>query len=323
MLLTEALELGVYLDPEQLAFLADNGDTVTPVQASQEIRSPAAFQTDDLDAFDSDCNDAPSAKAVLMANLSSYDSDVLSECSEQPSFDNDTEVDITSDSNIISYEKYLQETEISIVQSTSSSTQQNELLMSVIEEMSSHVAKFNKKSKDKEYKYLDEVIDLQKKNKALDNVVYKIVPALYDGHTIVKQHDSLSVPDIEKTLELAEERVSSSTGASRLKPRSNIKKDRISQTSYSNKKTNKVEDQPRIGKSSLNNMNRVSKTVCNANVKHSVLNANSELICATCHECMFDTIHDLCVSYYLNDVNARVKTKSVISRSAKSKKKKM
>nr|GEV18702.1 hypothetical protein [Tanacetum cinerariifolium] len=35
--------------------------------------------TDDLDAFDSDCDEAPSARAMLMANLSSYDSDVLLE----------------------------------------------------------------------------------------------------------------------------------------------------------------------------------------------------------------------------------------------------
>ncbi|GKC02713.1 integrase, catalytic region, zinc finger, CCHC-type containing protein [Tanacetum coccineum] len=58
-------------------------------------------------------------------------------------------------------------------------------------------------------------------------------------------------------------------------------------------------------------------------IKHSVLNANSELICATCHECMFNAIHDLCVSDYLNDLHARVKSKSVKSRYAKSKKKKM
>ncbi|GJY43535.1 retrovirus-related pol polyprotein from transposon TNT 1-94 [Tanacetum coccineum] len=55
--------------------------------------------------------------------------------------------------------------------------------------------------------------------------------------------------------------------------------------------------------------------------KHSVLNVNSELVYATCHECMFDAIHDLCVSGYLNDVNARVKSKSVKSRFNKSKKK--
>ncbi|GJY89200.1 hypothetical protein Tco_0503828 [Tanacetum coccineum] len=71
MLLTEALDSGAILDEEQLAFLEDNVDTVIPAQASQEIPSPAIFQTDDLDAFDSDCDDVPSAKAILMANLSS------------------------------------------------------------------------------------------------------------------------------------------------------------------------------------------------------------------------------------------------------------
>ncbi|GJZ90204.1 hypothetical protein Tco_0662131 [Tanacetum coccineum] len=102
----------------------------------------------------------------------------------------------------------------------------------------------------------------------------------------------------------------SSTEAYGSKPRSNTKKDKISQISCSNKNTNKVEADLRIAKSSLNNTNRVSKIVCNENVKHFVLNATSKLVCATCHECMFDAIHDLCVSGYLNDVNARVKPNS-------------
>ncbi|GJS97681.1 retrovirus-related pol polyprotein from transposon TNT 1-94 [Tanacetum coccineum] len=79
-------------------------------------------------------------------------------------------------------------------------------------------------------------------------------------------------------------RVSSSTEASGSNPKSNTKKYRITQTSSSNKKKNKVEDHPRISKSSLNNKNHVSKPVCNANVKHSMLNAISELVCATCNE---------------------------------------
>ncbi|GKD43782.1 hypothetical protein Tco_1268427 [Tanacetum coccineum] len=122
----------------------NNRDTVIPTQASQEIPTPVAFQIYDLEAFDSNCDDVPSAKAVLMANLSSYDSNVLSKCSEQPSFDNDTKIAITSDSDIIFYEQYLQETKNPVVQNTSSSAQQDELLMSVIEEMSSQVAKCNK-----------------------------------------------------------------------------------------------------------------------------------------------------------------------------------
>ncbi|GJY71101.1 hypothetical protein Tco_0474804 [Tanacetum coccineum] len=48
-------------------------------QAIQKtIQQNAAFQTDDLDDYDSDYDDISSAKAVLMAYLSSYDSDVLS-----------------------------------------------------------------------------------------------------------------------------------------------------------------------------------------------------------------------------------------------------
>ncbi|GJR24988.1 retrovirus-related pol polyprotein from transposon TNT 1-94 [Tanacetum coccineum] len=39
----------------------------------------AAFQTEDLDAYDSDCDDISSTKAILMENLSSCDSEVLFE----------------------------------------------------------------------------------------------------------------------------------------------------------------------------------------------------------------------------------------------------
>ncbi|GJY65288.1 hypothetical protein Tco_0467526 [Tanacetum coccineum] len=55
--------------------------------------------SDDLDAYDSDCDEISTAKAVLIANLSSYESEVLSEN------------EITSDSNIIPYYQYLLETQ--------------------------------------------------------------------------------------------------------------------------------------------------------------------------------------------------------------------
>ncbi|GKD61040.1 integrase, catalytic region, zinc finger, CCHC-type containing protein [Tanacetum coccineum] len=77
VLLVQAQAEGKELDEEQLAFLADPG--VTDDQVAQIITHNAAFQTDDLDAYDSDCDDISSTKAVLMANLSSCDSDVLSE----------------------------------------------------------------------------------------------------------------------------------------------------------------------------------------------------------------------------------------------------
>ncbi|GKE69506.1 hypothetical protein Tco_1527578 [Tanacetum coccineum] len=48
-----------------------------------------------------------------------------------------------------------------------------------------------------------------------------------------------------------------------------------------------------------------------ANVQHSKLNANSELLCVKCNGCMLSDNHNLCVLYFINDVNARNKSKSV------------
>ncbi|GKD77127.1 hypothetical protein Tco_1339748 [Tanacetum coccineum] len=104
----------------------------------------------------------------------------------------------------------------------------------------------------------------------------------------------------------------SSTSASRSQPSGNTKNNRISQTTSSNQK-NKVENHPRSVKSSSNKKYRVIELVCNANVKHSMLNANSKLICATCNGCLFDTIHDSCVLDFVNDVNVRSKSKSLRS----------
>ncbi|GJQ93144.1 hypothetical protein Tco_0004283 [Tanacetum coccineum] len=74
------------------------------------------------------------------------------------------------------------------------------------------------------------------------------------------------------------------------KPPSNKRNDRISQTPSRNKK-NKVEAQPR----KVNKMNRVVKPVCDVDVKHSLSNANSEILCPTCNKSMFDGVHDKCL----------------------------
>nr|GFC28133.1 hypothetical protein [Tanacetum cinerariifolium] len=43
------------------------------------ITTNAAYQADDLDAYDSDCDELNSAKVALMANLSHYGSNTLAE----------------------------------------------------------------------------------------------------------------------------------------------------------------------------------------------------------------------------------------------------
>ncbi|GJW28656.1 hypothetical protein Tco_0045531 [Tanacetum coccineum] len=311
LMMVEAQESGQVLDEEQLAFLADPGITNCHVVQPTIIHN-VAFQTDDLDAYDSDCDDISSAKAILMANLLSYGLDVLSKVPQPDTHQNNNMFnqsvqetqyfeqslidyvpnnEITSDSNIISYEQYLQQMQNVIVQDTNSSAQQDSMIMYVFEQlsekMSNHITNwekvnqeikivnesltvelerykertlsnqvkekesllqtfnvFKKESKEKESKYMDKEIDLKKKIKELDNIIYKVGQSAqtmhmltkpqvfyddthkqalgyqnpfylkkahrikstpYDGSVISRKHDVISVVDEEETLILEEE----------------------------------------------------------------------------------------------------------------------
>ncbi|GJW00511.1 retrovirus-related pol polyprotein from transposon TNT 1-94 [Tanacetum coccineum] len=104
--------------------------------------------------------------------------------------------------------------------------------------------------------------------------------------------------------------VKPSTSASGSQPSGNTKKDKIRQTPSSTQK-NKVEAYPRKVKSSLKNKDCVVQPKGTAPVQHSKLNANSELKCVKCNGCMLSDNHDLCVLDFINNVNARKKSKSV------------
>ncbi|GJZ19444.1 retrovirus-related pol polyprotein from transposon TNT 1-94 [Tanacetum coccineum] len=122
VLLVQAQANGQILHEEELAFLADPG--IAEGQATQTvITHNAAYQANDLDAYDSDCDELNTAKVALMANLSHYGSDALAEVhnhdnvnnnminqvvqtmqsSKQLNVVNHSETEITSDSNIIPY----------------------------------------------------------------------------------------------------------------------------------------------------------------------------------------------------------------------------
>ncbi|GKD18300.1 hypothetical protein Tco_1207458, partial [Tanacetum coccineum] len=67
-LLVEAQANGQILHEEELAFLADPG--IAESQATQTvITHNAAYQADDLDAYNSDCDERSTAKVALMASL--------------------------------------------------------------------------------------------------------------------------------------------------------------------------------------------------------------------------------------------------------------
>ncbi|GKB29345.1 hypothetical protein Tco_0868746, partial [Tanacetum coccineum] len=167
VLLVKAQGNGKVLNEEELEFLADPGIAEGPVTQSV-ITHNASYQVDDLDAYDSDCDEISTAKAILIANLSSYGSYVLSEVPHSDNTNNDMlnqsvqempysepsqfvdhlENETHSDSNIILYSQYLIETQNAAVQDTYSSAQQDAMILSIFEQLSQQVTNCNKVNKD-------------------------------------------------------------------------------------------------------------------------------------------------------------------------------
>ncbi|GJT17970.1 retrovirus-related pol polyprotein from transposon TNT 1-94 [Tanacetum coccineum] len=412
VILVEAQGSSKVLNEEELEFLADLG-VAEGLVTQTVITYNAAYQADDLDAYDSNCDDFFTAKVVRMANLSSYGSDVLSKV---PHSEN-THNDMLNQS--VQEMPYSEQTHLD----TNSSAQQDAMILSVFKQPSNQVTNCNKVNKDnlianeslsaelerykereknpqfkdfeKEINYLkqtlseqskayelltktfnvfkndskekkakniDKEIAFEKKVKELDNMVCKMVQSAQTVHMLTKPQvfyafwlqtshpntdQSASSPvKIEAPRELSKEKVfaikalendvrklkgkyivnnaaqvsnvitiapgvSRSTKSSRSKSTDNTKNDRILQISSSTQKKNKVEDHSRIVKSCLNKPNCVVEPSGNANVQHSKLNTNSELMCVKCNSSMFDARHELCFLEFVSDMNASSKSKSV------------
>nr|GEX41599.1 hypothetical protein [Tanacetum cinerariifolium] len=163
VLLVQAQANGQILHEEELAFLAD--PEIEKAQTTQTIITHnAAYQADDLDVYDSDCDEINTAKVALMANLSHYGSDDLAEVhnhdnvnhnlinqavqamplSEQSNIVNQSETEITSDSNIPPYSQYVSESQQTAVQNSNSPAQQDALILSVIEQLKTQVVNCTK-----------------------------------------------------------------------------------------------------------------------------------------------------------------------------------
>ncbi|GJX70090.1 hypothetical protein Tco_0307261 [Tanacetum coccineum] len=133
---------GQILHEEELAFLADPG--IPEGQATQTvITHNAAYQADDLDAYDSDCDELnnttlKAAKVALMVNLSHYGSDALVES---------VEID-------------------RLKQILSEHVKEKESLMQTVTLLKNDFKK-------EESRNIDRDIALEKKIKSLDNIVFK------------------------------------------------------------------------------------------------------------------------------------------------------
>nr|GEU38687.1 transposase, MuDR, MULE transposase domain protein [Tanacetum cinerariifolium] len=173
------------------------------------ITHNAAYQANDLDAYDSDCDELNTAKVALMANFPHYGSNVFAEVYNHNNIDNyminqsvqamssfehssvvnHSEPEITIDSNIIIYSQYVHETQQAAVQNSNSSAQQDALILSNAEidrlkqtpseqlhekeSLMKTVTVLKNDFKKEESRNIDREIALEDKIKHLDNIVYK------------------------------------------------------------------------------------------------------------------------------------------------------
>nr|GEV96434.1 retrovirus-related Pol polyprotein from transposon TNT 1-94 [Tanacetum cinerariifolium] len=130
VLLVQVQANGQILHEEELAFLADQGSA--ECQDTQTvITHNAAYQANDLDAYDSDCDELNTAKVALMANLSHYGSDALAEVHNPDNVDN----------NMINQGvQYVTESQQEAVQNSNSSAQQDTMILSVIDQLKTQKA---------------------------------------------------------------------------------------------------------------------------------------------------------------------------------------
>nr|GEU37718.1 hypothetical protein [Tanacetum cinerariifolium] len=218
------------LHEEELAFLADPG--IAEGQAIQTvITHNAAYQDDDLDAYDSNCDELNTIKVTLMANLSQYGSDVLAEAAVQNS-----NLSAQQDALILSLIEQLETQVINCTKINLDNKSVNDTLTAELERYKKQVKGLKKD------KMLRETA-LEKKIKHLDNIVYKrdqsaqtvhmltkpkffynhttkqalsfqnpfylkkaqqLEPKLYDGN-VIKNTYAITIPDSKETLMLAEE----------------------------------------------------------------------------------------------------------------------
>nr|GFA97845.1 hypothetical protein [Tanacetum cinerariifolium] len=185
LLLVQAQANGQILHEEELEFLADPG--IAEAQTTQYvITNNAAYQTDDLDAYDSDCDEFNSAKIALMANLSHYGSNNLAK----------SETKITSDSNIIPYSQYVSESQYVTVHNSNFPAQQDALILDVIEQLKTQVVNYTKINQDN--KSVNETLTAELKR-------YKDqVRILKEGNNVDKASDScaqsMKIDNLKQTL---------------------------------------------------------------------------------------------------------------------------
>ncbi|GKA55572.1 hypothetical protein Tco_0754644 [Tanacetum coccineum] len=158
--------------------------------------------------------------------------------------------------------------------------------------------------------------------------VDNFVPNKYVKASVRKKPITVSQPHVmtkndvnSNTNGFSPKNVESTTRTRRPQPRNNPINDNVPSRSKSSCLSNnleKLEENDRNLQSS--NYPDHTSSACN-NIKLAIQNEKSDIICATCKQCLITTNHDECVLQYVNGMKSRKKNQSAnVSKSANQKK---
>nr|GEX76227.1 hypothetical protein [Tanacetum cinerariifolium] len=224
VLLVQAQANGQVLHEKELEFLADPG--IAETQSIQYVvTNNAAYQADDLDAYNSDCDEINSAKIALMANLSHYGSDNLAENSSFPAKQDDL---------ILSVIEQLKTQVVNCTKINQDNKNVNEILTAELERYKDQVRIFKEQNNvDKASESCAQSLEIDnlkhtlsehlKENESLEQMVTllkndfwkdesrnidrelalekHLEPKLYDG-SVIRKTDAIAICDSEETLML-------------------------------------------------------------------------------------------------------------------------
>nr|GEX49875.1 hypothetical protein [Tanacetum cinerariifolium] len=194
--LVQAQANGQVLHEEELEFLEDPG--ITEAQSTQYVvTNNAAYQADDLDAYDSDCGEINFAKIALMANLSHYGYDNLAEDDKKVNEILTAELERYKDQvRILNERNHVNKASDSCAQSLEIDNLKHTLseYLKEKESLEQMVTLLKNDFQKEKSRNIDRELALEK----------QLEPKLYDG-SVVQQTNAIVIRDSEETLMLEDE----------------------------------------------------------------------------------------------------------------------
>nr|GEX29790.1 retrovirus-related Pol polyprotein from transposon TNT 1-94 [Tanacetum cinerariifolium] len=244
----------------------------------------AAYQADDLDAYDSDCDELNTTKVALVENLSYYGSDALAEVHNPDNVYNSM---INQDPNLSK-----RPTKVEVPKELPKASMVNTSL----KKLKHHIAGFDMVVKERTMptSITEGLWGFEHTKACFKDEIIPFVKALKDIFNTFDQYLIDEITEVQNVYHQMEQAV---------------EEHRLESKTFEVKMNQVLNENERLLEQVINK--DIVNIVMNSFVNNASFNANSKVIFVKCKGCMLSDNHDLCVPNVINNVNAHPKSKAV------------